>query len=65
MTGLKPTRVFVAGHNGMVGSAVVRYLKKKYYKNIIIQSKNKLDLLKVIVVAIKEQSMFTTSIFKG
>ena len=30
----KSSKIFVAGHNGMVGSAILRYLKKKYYKNI-------------------------------
>ncbi len=35
----------MAGHNGMVGSSIVRCLKKNGYKNIITQSKKKLDLL--------------------
>jgi GDP-L-fucose synthase len=41
----KKSRIFLAGHNGMVGSAVLRHLKKKKYKNIITQSKKKLNLL--------------------
>ena len=41
----KNEKIFVAGHNGMVGSSIIRCLKKKGYKNIIIQSKKNLDLL--------------------
>ena len=38
------SKIYVAGHNGLVGSAVLRKLKKKGYKNILHVSKNKLDL---------------------
>ena len=41
----KNNRIFVAGHKGMVGAAVVKYLKKKNYKNIITEDKKKLNLL--------------------
>ncbi|HHT5344426.1 TPA: GDP-L-fucose synthase [Raoultella planticola] len=37
--------VFVAGHNGMVGSAIVRQLKKRSNINIISRERNELDLL--------------------
>tara|TARA_B100000900_G_scaffold401425_1_gene406099 strand:- start:1448 stop:2425 length:978 start_codon:yes stop_codon:yes gene_type:complete len=37
--------IFVAGHNGMVGSAVVKCLIKKGYKNIITANRKELDLL--------------------
>lgn len=37
-------KIFVAGHKGMVGSAIFRELKKKGFKNIITIPKNKLDL---------------------
>ena len=40
----KKDRIFVAGHNGLVGSAIVRKLKEKGYKNIITVKKSKLDL---------------------
>ena len=36
--------IYVAGHKGMVGSAILRKLKSAGYKNIITQSKNELDL---------------------
>lgn len=36
--------IFVAGHNGMVGSAIIRKLKKLDNINIIVKSRNELDL---------------------
>ena len=41
----KKDKIFVAGHNGLVGSAVLRKLKQKKYKNIYTVEKNKIDLL--------------------
>ena len=38
------SKIYVAGHNGLVGSSIVRELKKNGYKNIIVASRNKLDL---------------------
>ncbi len=38
------SKIFVAGHNGMVGSAIVRNLKTKGYNNIIVRSSKELDL---------------------
>ncbi len=40
----KKSKIFVAGHNGLVGSAILRKLKKKGYKNIITADRGKLDL---------------------
>ena len=40
----KLSKIFVAGHNGLVGSSVVRRLKFYGYKNILTISKKKLDL---------------------
>jgi GDP-L-fucose synthase len=39
------SKIFVAGHKGLVGSAIVRNLKKRGYKKILIASRKKLDLL--------------------
>ena len=38
------SRIFIAGHKGLVGSAVHSLLKKKGYKNLITVDKKKLDL---------------------
>ena len=40
----KNSKIYVAGHNGMVGSAIVRELKKQDYTNLILKSHNELDL---------------------
>ena len=40
----KKSKIFVAGHNGLVGSAIVRRLKDLGYKNIILRNKSSLDL---------------------
>ena len=42
---VKKDRIFVAGHNGLVGSAVLRRLKKLKYKNIVVADKKELNLL--------------------
>ncbi len=39
-------KIFVAGHKGLVGSAIIRELDKKGYKKIITASKTSLDLTK-------------------
>jgi L-ascorbate metabolism protein UlaG (beta-lactamase superfamily) len=36
--------IFIAGHNGLVGSAIVRKLREKGYNNLIIQTRKELDL---------------------
>ena len=41
----KKRKIFIAGHKGMVGSAVLRVLKKKGYRNLITKNKNELNLL--------------------
>ena len=41
----KKSKIFVAGHNGMVGSSICRVLKKNGYKKIITIEKKKLNLL--------------------
>tara|TARA_E500000178_G_C16964989_1_gene727936 strand:+ start:340 stop:1275 length:936 start_codon:yes stop_codon:yes gene_type:complete len=41
----KNTKIFLAGHNGMVGSAILRKLHENGFNNIITQNRKKLDLL--------------------
>ena len=41
----KSDKIFLAGHKGLVGSAIYKLLIKTGYKNILAQSKKKLDLL--------------------
>ena len=38
------TKIYIAGHNGMVGSAIVRKLREKGFINIITRSSSELDL---------------------
>ena len=40
----KNSKIFVAGHKGMVGSAIFRLLKKKGYKKIFTIDKSRVDL---------------------
>tara|TARA_B100000886_G_scaffold267600_1_gene191810 strand:+ start:4932 stop:5876 length:945 start_codon:yes stop_codon:yes gene_type:complete len=40
----KSSKIFLAGHNGMVGSAILRRLCKFKYKNIYFENKRNLDL---------------------
>lgn len=46
----KDSKIYVAGHNGMVGSAIVRELKKQGYNNLILKSHRELDLTRQIDV---------------
>lgn len=39
------SRIFVAGHNGMVGSAILRLLKKNGYNSVIVKNRSELDLM--------------------
>jgi GDP-L-fucose synthase len=41
----KTDKIYVAGHNGMVGSAIVRRLREKRFVNIIARSSSELDLV--------------------
>ena len=41
----KDSKIYVAGHTGMVGSAIVRKLKAEGYTNLILRTHQELDLL--------------------
>ena len=40
----KDSKIYIAGHNGMVGSAILRYLKFKGFNNLIYANSSILDL---------------------
>lgn len=40
----KEKKIYIAGHRGMVGSAIVRNLEEKGYSNIITRTRQELDL---------------------
>ena len=44
------SKIFIAGHKGMLGSSILRILKKRGYKNLITIEKKKLDLRKQLLV---------------
>ena len=37
-------KIFITGHNGLVGNSILQYLKKKNFKNLFVVNKKKLDL---------------------
>lgn len=44
---MKPTdKIYIAGHNGLVGSAIVRVLKSAGFKNLVYRNSKELDLRK-------------------
>ena len=76
----KNSKIFVAGHNGLVGSAIVRKLKNKGYKNILTINKSKLDLTEqssvlnflkknkpsfIFIAAAKVGGIYSNNKFKG
>ena len=76
----KNSKIFLAGHNGMVGSSILRYFKKKNYRNIIVKNRKQLDLLNqkktekffkkvkpdfVIIAAAKVGGILSNDTFKG
>lgn len=47
----KDSKIFVAGHHGLVGSAIVRKLEAEGYSNILTRTRQELDLLDQKAVA--------------
>ncbi|MCX6735961.1 MAG: GDP-L-fucose synthase [Candidatus Parcubacteria bacterium] len=41
----KDSKIYVAGHKGLVGSSIVRALQKKGYNNLVLKTRKELDLL--------------------
>ncbi len=46
----KEAKIYVAGHRGMVGSAIVRELNRQGYNNIIVRTHKELDLTRQTAV---------------
>ncbi len=44
-------KIFIAGHNGMVGSAIKRNLEAKGYTNFVVRNSKELDLIDTVAVA--------------
>ncbi|HOK55989.1 MAG TPA: GDP-L-fucose synthase [bacterium] len=40
----KNSSIYIAGHTGLIGSAITRILKQKGYKNLILKKRDELDL---------------------
>jgi GDP-L-fucose synthase len=40
----RKSRIFVAGHRGLVGSAIVRFLRREGFENLILRSRQETDL---------------------
>ena len=47
----KDSKIYIAGHRGMVGSAILRFLKSKGYTNFILRTSSQLDLRNQQLVA--------------
>ncbi len=40
----KNSRIYVAGHRGLAGSAITRYLQKEGFGNLVTRTRAELDL---------------------
>lgn len=40
----KASKIYVAGHQGMVGSAIIRELQREGYENLLVRTHEELDL---------------------
>ena len=58
----KNAKIYVAGHRGMVGSAIVRELERQGYTNIITRTHKELDLCRLMLrnsLPRRSQSMYS------
>lgn len=46
----RDSKIYVAGHNGMVGSAICRLLEKRGFTNLVLRTHSELDLTNQIAV---------------
>ena len=76
----KNSKIFIAGHNGMVGSSIVRHFRNKGYNKLLIKRKKELNLISqkktekyfkkvkpdfVIIAAAKVGGIFANKKFKA
>ncbi|NCX56528.1 MAG: NAD-dependent epimerase/dehydratase family protein [Burkholderiaceae bacterium] len=40
-------KIYVAGHRGLVGSAIVKHLVSLGYRNLILKTRQELDLIEI------------------
>lgn len=57
------SRIFIAGHRGLVGSAITKNLQDKGYSNLILKSRSELDLLDFTALESMFQSLKPEYIF--
>ena len=58
----KHSTIFVAGHKGLVGSAIVRKLKEQGYTNIITRNRQQCDLTNPIPVSYTHLTLPTSDL---
>ena len=61
----KNSRIYIAGHGGLLGSALEKVLKQEGYKNLVLRTKQELDLrsqLDVLKFFESERKYFETSL---
>ena len=76
----KNSKIFLAGHTGLVGSAILRQLKKKGFNKIILAKRSQLDLTNqfkvfkfikkktpkfIIIAAAKVGGIYSNNKYKG
>lgn len=47
----KSSKIYIAGHRGLVGSAILKNLKDRGYTNFVLRTHNELDLKDQLAVA--------------
>lgn len=47
----KDAKIYIAGHRGLVGSAILKSLKNKGYSNFVLRTHHELDLMDQVAVA--------------
>jgi len=50
MSAINATKIYVVGHQGMVGSAIARVLKRNGHNNIVVRTREELDLTQQMAV---------------